>query len=318
MQVSASVYLKRRLEKIRHDAYSFFKNLKLILGLKHRSHKEHQIQRHKKLRAFFVAVFIPSIFAALKLSLLSDVDKLWVWLIVAVSMAIIVYFLTLWVLYFQVLLSTALGVVLLPAVFTFVYLWFLGYFFIVPLNRMLLIGIFIILLLLYSIAMYIALLTTNLLNVNKFFRIPLALLAETFLVVFKVLEIAIWSFVLYKYIADIATIDFAKVSYRIFYLFIALFWYFVVIAIFWIFFKYFIMDSKKALFLSAAFGLLFYLSAIFILLVVPNGYKLALLMAFWTYAVLSYMVHNYHRTLAQGVYIELLVVAIISAYLLFF
>ncbi len=318
MRTSATVYLKQRIEKIKQDAYRFFKNLKLLLGVTRKTGDLKQSQRHKKLRAFLVSVLSAVFLASLKLVFLADIDKLWVWFVVAVSLAIIVYFLTLWVLYFQVLLSTAFGVVLLPAVFSFIYLWFLGYFFIVPLNRMLLMGIFIILLILYAIALYISLLTTNLLNVNKFFRIPLALLAETFLVVFEVLGIAIWSFVFYRYVSDVALVDFTRLSYRVFYLFIVIFWYFVIVTIFWIFFKYFLTDVKKALLLSLAFGVLFYLSAVFILLLIPNGYKLALIMAFWAYAVLSYIVHHYHRTLAQDTYLELLIVALLSAYLLFF
>ncbi len=307
--------LAKYWESLKHDFFLATKNLKILLGINTPvsstgTNIKHQ-QRHKKMRALLVAILIPLILYILKMYVFFALDKLWVWFIVSLVLGILVYFLTLWVLYFQVTIKTLSTILLLPALFTFIYSWFVSYLFIERVTRVSLLGSFIVFLLAFVGFLYTALLTTNILNVNTFYKIPLANLAQSFLVVLEVVLISIWTFDLYRYAYDISVLDMRILSYRVFFLGVLLVWAVVLFAIFWVFWSHLYKDTKKAFVLSVYMSIIVGLLVIFLIFVVPNVYKIALFIALFVYMILGYMLHVIHKTFDWESWIEFAVIFVI-------
>lgn len=163
------------LEILRRQLKLLRSNFLLILSPGNKQFKDIS----KRVRLMFIAFLVPSALFILKMFVFEESTQIYLWMGISYILSVVVYFLNIWALKFQVRKESYLSVMNLPPAFVFTSSMFLSLLFLGPLNRVYLIIIFLLAIVLFMLVLYILLLAVNVLNVNLFYVIPLSKLAET-------------------------------------------------------------------------------------------------------------------------------------------
>lgn len=285
-------------QKIKSEFSQVIENL---AKLYHRGQQEPRPEPYKRIKIILAAVLAWAWVVIIRL----NIRQMWYLFAAAVIFSLVFYLVVLWVLYFKVKRETMVSVVALPSVFSFLMQWFIFYVFSQAPERVSILSAFMITSFVYFISMYAVLLTTNILNVNMFFKIPLAKLGESFLLVFNVVSVFIWSYLVRSYLEDIKLRDLSTVQSRLFYLSMGLFWIAALIYMFFIFFYNFTRRSLTSLNLALVVFALIGGIGTALTLYLSSKLLISLIIGALIYVVFSAYMHEVNRTLGTAEILEL-------------
>ena len=132
----------------------------------------------KKVKALGISLLAGGLFVLARVGIKGNYTTLWLWTLVALVVATLVYLGTLWMVDFMTNKHGALSILSVPAVFSFVFLTGVSLFLDFQIRRVTFASMFLGIVLFYVLFLYILLLAVNILNVALFKHLPLSRLAE--------------------------------------------------------------------------------------------------------------------------------------------
>jgi hypothetical protein len=259
----------------------------------------------KRVRLMGVSFVVPLLYAIMKLFLFPNLTELWVWGLVSLGLGILLYVLTIWGLKGQIRKESFLSALPFPALFSFSYSIFLSVSFVGPVNRVYLLGVFLVMLLIFMVSLYIITLAINVLNVNLFYTIPLGRLGES--------VTYITSIVIAFLISYAVTATFISQLILQHYLFAAgiIGGYFLIIFIVTLALcLYFLPYQQGSVGTSIVLSLFLSLVCGLFAALMPYAWQSSLAVSLVAYILLGYIIHKEQNTLKMGVVLEFGIVLI--------